>query len=214
MESKRRAHPPKHSYTYIRESRKARRLRSSGDGNNANFSLMEETNRQNTQPNNFQTHLTAPPCERLKLLNYLPAHMIIPPGTNVSVPPPPLPLFPANLPFMRFPFRPLFLKPPPPLQVPNPRMINVFFPKHDKNVLDVQEQPSLDNAQRFKIQIPPPPPPPLNNFPLHIRPPGNLPFLDIPNANPPREFSRIFAEHTIKAALGISSNPQLPLKNY
>lgn len=94
-------------------------------------------------------------------------------------------------------------------------MVNFYFPKPDKNTFDIKDLTGLDNIPRFKLQIPPPhPPPPLNNFPLSMVPPATLPFLDVPNVTPPREFSRIFAEHTIKAALGISSGSQMQLKNY
>ena len=207
----------------MRQSRRARRLRNAGDGNPNNVCSIDQINRQNRQTlNPLQNLMASPfPYDKLKLLNYLPPHMIIPPGTNVSVPPPPLP-------FMRLPIRPLnlqtvFLKPPPPLSSTGTRLINPYTPKAEKNAFESQEVNGIEHPPRFKIQVPPPPLPPpppplmpLSNFPITVRPPApQSPFMEAQHgASGPREFSRIFAENTIKAALGLSAGPQVQLRNY
>ena len=207
---KKRLEPPKHSYAYIRQSRKARRRRNASGDIPTTFYLTAALNRHFNPLNSIQAAVS--PWDRLKLLNYLPAHMIIPPGTNVSVPPPPLPIFPPNLPMMRFPLRQLLLKPPPTHLIPNPRFFNPCFTMLDKTSVDGQENNWAENPPRPKFNVPPPP---LPFLPIAFRPPINQTFVEnsnIPSAAP-HEF-RIFAEHTIKAALGISQGSQLQVRNY
>ena len=197
----------------MRQSRKARRHRTAVSGP-PTFNSVESFNRQTAHLASVQLAAAAHQWDRLKLLSILPAHMIIPPGTNVSVPPPPLPIFPPNISLMRFPLRHLFMKtPPPPNFSPYPRLFNPYLTAADKNAHEPPQfnsSCSSENAHRAKIQMPPPP-----LFPMALRPPATPPFLENSTVPPPapQDF-KIFAEHTIKAALGITPGSPVQLRNY
>ena len=139
--------------------------------------------------------------------------MIIPPGTNVSVPPPPLPMQPPNLSLMRFPLRHLLLKPPPPPHLlPHPRLFNPYVNVADNHTTQ-DGNAGVENMPRPKIQIPPPP---LPLFPIAVRPATTPSFVENPAVVPriaSQDF-RIFAEHTIKAALGITPGAAVQVRNY
>ncbi|XP_076817090.1 uncharacterized protein LOC143462722 [Clavelina lepadiformis] len=197
--SKRREHPPLHSYAYIRQRRKERRSRKT-----ALSPIVQSSEHQyNSQPDQLsKASITSQAISNA--LRYTMPLMTLPPGIDVTKPPPPLPLVlpqPSLVGAIRPPF------------VPVPRSA-IFTQQLSVNAKIIE----CNTRQRVKLVVA------ADHSPVNfsfckpsvphgcsipcsasnpMQPQPNPRFTNVPNSFNRSEISRAFAEHSIKAALGM-----------